>query len=60
MLFLSCSFIGAHTCSFVLDLPAYSTIDIIYNRLNYAITYCTSIDGDGTMNETLIPTDFDN
>ncbi|CAF5129046.1 unnamed protein product, partial [Rotaria sp. Silwood1] len=49
----------AHTCTFVLDLPEYSTIDIMYDRLNYAITYCTSIDGDGNMNEAPIPTDLE-
>jgi E3 ubiquitin-protein ligase HERC2 len=42
--------LGSHTCSFVLDLPDYSSIDIMYDRLNYAITYCSSIDGDGGMN----------
>ncbi|CAF1287352.1 unnamed protein product [Rotaria sordida] len=49
----------AHTCTFVLDLPEYSTIDIMYDRLNYAITYCISIDGDGNMDEAPIPTDFE-
>ncbi|CAM4974073.1 unnamed protein product [Rotaria socialis] len=49
----------AHTCTFVLDLPEYSTIDIMYDRLNYAITYCTSIDGDGNMNDDPMPTNLD-
>ncbi|CAF2960714.1 unnamed protein product, partial [Rotaria sp. Silwood2] len=49
----------AHTCTFVLDLPEYSTIDIMYDRLNYAITYCTTIDGDGNMNETVELSDSD-
>ncbi|CAF4614895.1 unnamed protein product, partial [Rotaria sp. Silwood2] len=49
----------AHTCTFVLDLPDYSTIDIMYDRLNYAITYCSSIDGDGNMNEAPISTDLE-
>ncbi|CAF3581442.1 unnamed protein product [Rotaria sp. Silwood1] len=39
----------AHTCFFTLDLPEYSTTDIMYERLNYAITNCSSIDGDGMM-----------
>jgi hypothetical protein len=30
----------------------------MYDRLNYAITYCSSIDGDGTMNETAAGIDF--
>ncbi|CAF2660678.1 unnamed protein product [Rotaria sp. Silwood2] len=37
----------SHTCTFALDLPEYSTTDIMYQRLNYAITNCSSIDGDG-------------
>ncbi|CAF3887263.1 unnamed protein product [Adineta steineri] len=48
----------AHTCSFALDLPSYSSIDIMYDRLNYAITYCSSIDGDGNLNEAAVLTDF--
>ncbi|CAF3666099.1 unnamed protein product [Rotaria socialis] len=41
----------SHTCFFTIDLPAYSTTDIMYERLNYAISSCSSIDGDGTVNE---------
>ena len=48
--------LGAHTCTFVLDLPEYSSMDIMYDRLNYAITYCSSIDGDGNMNEAPVST----
>ena len=44
-------FLGSHTCSFALDLPAYSTIEIMCERLNYAISYCSSIDGDGVIND---------
>ncbi|CAF0793768.1 unnamed protein product [Rotaria sordida] len=40
----------SHTCSFALDLPEYSTKEITYERLNYAITYCSSIDNDWNMN----------
>ncbi|CAF0796987.1 unnamed protein product [Rotaria sordida] len=40
----------SHTCSFALDLPQYSTKEIAYERLNYAITYCSSIDDDWNMN----------
>ncbi len=35
----------------MIDLPAYSTSEIMYERLNYALTYCSSIDGDGAMND---------
>ncbi len=55
---LSFTVLGSHTCSFVLDLPDYSSIDIMYDRLNYAITYCSTIDGDGNMNEAPVTTDF--
>jgi hypothetical protein len=41
---------GSFTCSFTLQLPAYSTKEIMYERLNYAITYCSGIDTDGRMN----------
>ncbi|CAF3908169.1 unnamed protein product, partial [Rotaria magnacalcarata] len=40
----------SYTCSFTLQLPAYSTKEIMYERLNYAITYCSSIDTDRRMN----------
>ncbi|CAF1283378.1 unnamed protein product [Adineta steineri] len=36
----------SHTCSFAIDLPEYSTTEIMYERLNYAVTYCSSIDAD--------------
>lgn len=36
----------AHTCFFALDLPAYSTYDILRDRLHYAVTECTVIDND--------------
>ncbi|CAF3952910.1 unnamed protein product, partial [Rotaria sordida] len=40
----------SYTCVFTLQLPAYSTKEVMYERLNYAITYCSSIDTDGRMN----------
>ena len=43
--------LGSHTCGFSLDLPEYSTTEILYERLNYAIFNCSSIDGDGNLNE---------
>ncbi|CAF2939168.1 unnamed protein product [Rotaria sp. Silwood2] len=49
----------SHTCFFTIDLPAYSTTDIMYERLNYAITCCSSIDGDGTVNDARIDEGFD-
>ncbi len=47
------SILGAHTCTFTMDLPEYSTIEIMYERLNYAISCCSSIDGDGIMDDVL-------
>jgi len=38
----------AHTCFFQLELPEYSNIDIMYEKVMYACTHCTSIDGDNT------------
>ncbi|UJR34786.1 hypothetical protein I4U23_027567 [Adineta vaga] len=49
----------AHTCSFALDLPEYSSGSIMYDRLNYAITNCSSIDGDGNMNDMPVVSDYD-
>ncbi|CAF5037282.1 unnamed protein product [Rotaria sp. Silwood1] len=46
----------AHTCFFTLDLPEYSTTDIMYERLNYAITNCSSIDGDVAIDNVSNPT----
>jgi len=38
----------AHTCFFSLELPAYSTLAIMKEKLRYAIFNCTAIDGDDT------------
>ena len=36
----------AHTCYFTLDLPNYSSKEILYQRLVYSITECSTIDAD--------------
>jgi hypothetical protein len=36
----------AHTCFFSLELPSYSSLEIMKNKLRYAIFNCQSIDGD--------------
>jgi len=36
----------AHTCFFALELPAYSTLEIMQEKLLYAITMCRDIDTD--------------
>jgi hypothetical protein len=38
----------SHTCFFSLELPAYSTLDIMKDKLRYAIFNCQAIDGDDT------------
>ncbi len=38
----------AHTCFFSLELPRYSSIDIMRDKLRYAIFNCQAIDGDET------------
>ena len=39
------SFPVAHTCSFQLDLPRYSSKDVLRSKLLFAITNVASIDG---------------
>ncbi|KAJ0392770.1 hypothetical protein P43SY_009330 [Pythium insidiosum] len=38
----------AHTCFFSIDLPSYSSRDVMREKLLYAITHCQSIDADNT------------
>lgn len=38
----------AHTCFFSLELPRYTTLDIMKDKLRYAIFNCQAIDGDET------------
>lgn len=38
----------AHTCYFTIDLPRYSTEEILRNKLLFAIENCPEIDGDQT------------
>jgi len=38
----------AHTCFFSLELPAYSSLEIMKEKLRYASFNCTAIDGDDT------------
>ncbi len=38
----------AHTCFFQLELPEYSSLDIMTSRFLYAINNCTAVDGDNT------------
>ena len=44
-------FLEAYTCFFILALSPYTTVEIMYERLNYAFTYCCSIDADQNMND---------
>ena len=38
----------SHTCFFSLELPRYSSLELMKTRLRYAIHNCTAIDGDDT------------
>lgn len=42
----------SHTCFFQLDLPSYSTKDVMKEKLLYAITHCQAIDLDHVTSET--------
>ena len=37
-----------HTCFFTIDLPRYSSLRVLREKLLYAITHCTVIDADNT------------
>ena len=37
----------AHTCFFSIELPKYSSYEILRDKLKYAITNCQAIDTDG-------------
>lgn len=37
----------AHTCFFSIELPKYSSNEILRDKLKYAITHCQAIDTDG-------------
>jgi hypothetical protein len=39
-----------HTCFFTLDLPRYTSMETLYNKMLYAIVNCVSVDGDGSLN----------
>jgi E3 ubiquitin-protein ligase HERC2 len=38
----------SHTCFFSLELPAYSSLEVMKQKLTYAIYNCQAIDGDDT------------
>jgi len=38
----------AHTCFFSLELPAYSSVDVLHRRLLFAINNCIAVDADST------------
>ena len=40
------SFPISHTCFFRIDLPEYSSAEVLKKRLLYAIEYCGDIDAD--------------
>ena len=38
----------AHTCFFSLEIPAYSSLEVLHRKLLYAINNCVAIDSDST------------
>lgn len=42
----------SHTCFFSLELPNYSSIQVMKDKLRYAIFNCQAIDGDGVNGAT--------
>mmetsp|Transcript_40925 Transcript_40925/g.80309 ORF Transcript_40925/g.80309 Transcript_40925/m.80309 type:complete len:1149 (-) Transcript_40925:51-3497(-) len=42
----------AHTCFFRVEMPRYTSLQAMQARVMYAMTQCTSIDTDGTVNRT--------
>ena len=40
----------AHTCFFTIDLPEYTTEEIMYEKILFAITHCATIDADNFRN----------
>jgi E3 ubiquitin-protein ligase HERC2 len=43
----------SHTCFFTIDIPPYSSYDILYNKILYAIRFCGEIDNDNNANQAL-------
>ncbi len=50
--------LGAQTSFFTIDLPTYTTIEIMYESLNQAMACYSSIDADETMNDAPNSKDF--
>eukprot|EP01016_Furgasonia_blochmanni_P046718 TRINITY_DN6774_c0_g1_i7.p1 TRINITY_DN6774_c0_g1~~TRINITY_DN6774_c0_g1_i7.p1 ORF type:complete len:363 (-),score=64.52 TRINITY_DN6774_c0_g1_i7:92-1087(-) len=50
----------AHTCFFSIDMPVYSSMEIMKTRLKYAITNCTAIDTDGSTNDVWNEAEIEN
>jgi len=48
----------SHTCFFSLELPNYSSLEIMKTKLRYAIYNCTSIDGDSSMSMDVAAADW--
>ncbi len=42
-------FPASHTCFFTIDLPRYSSVQVMKDKLRYAIFNCEAIDTDGSV-----------
>jgi len=49
-----------HTCFFSIELPPYSSLDIMTQKVTYAIVNCSAIDGDSARAHMFISTDIGN
>eukprot|EP00455_Lapot_gusevi_P053295 TRINITY_DN828_c0_g1_i6.p1 TRINITY_DN828_c0_g1~~TRINITY_DN828_c0_g1_i6.p1 ORF type:complete len:913 (+),score=475.06 TRINITY_DN828_c0_g1_i6:344-2740(+) len=48
-----------HTCFFSIELPRYSTLDIMTERITYAMVNCSAIDGDGAQTHDQVQTEVE-
>jgi len=46
----------SHTCFFSIELPKYSTLDIMTERVTYAMVNCSAVDGDGERQHDILQT----
>jgi len=48
-----------HTCFFSIELPAYTTLDVMTERVIFAMVNCTAIDGDGNNDQGTVDVNVD-
>lgn len=50
----------AHTCFFTLDLPKYTTLEVMHEKILFAITHCVAVDGDSSLNSGVTSMEIEN